>query len=108
MFFQYLVRYAKIREETTNRNYIQSLVLSGDISLDNISSDYAVSPFLRELVFMQQAIEGFKAMTIKQTISEKKSEELIGKYSKNYFESPFTEFFINYKVELVDDYIQSS
>ena len=43
---------------------------------------------------------------MKQTISDKKSEKIIKKYSKNYFESPFTDFFINYKVELVDDYIE--
>ena len=43
---------------------------------------------------------------MKQTISDKKSEKTIKKYSKNYFESPFTDFFINYKVNVVDDYIQ--
>ncbi len=45
MFFQYLVRYAKIREETTNPNFTQSLVLSGVISLGNTSTILQYSRF---------------------------------------------------------------
>ena len=44
-------------------------------------------------------------MTMKQTISDKKSEELIRKFSKNYFESPFAEFFEDYKIQDIDNAI---